>query len=113
MKRNPSNAAKLHEDAKEIYRLNQTKNLVYTRLNSLLDKFEGAKDTAQRLAVINTLDSIITSEVYAWCNILGDITDDTAPCMLAKKEEAEEQLSILMELAYQIDGLRADVLDLE
>lgn len=111
MRRNLKQSHKLHEDSKEIYKLNSLKKQIDVKLNRLLDLFQSAETTAQRLTVINTLDSIVSSEIYHWSNILADLEGEESPCMEIKRSEAEYQLLTMIEIIEQINLLRQDVIN--
>lgn len=76
-------------------------------LKGLTERYDNSEDNAEKLAVLNNMDELVSAEIFYWSNVLNDIPEDCPPCMESKGNEAKRQIEELTPLVGKINELRA------
>lgn len=78
-------------------------------LTGLTAQYDSTEDNAVRLSVLNSMDEIVTAEIFYWSNVLNDLPENCPPCMATKGEEAKQQIAELTPIVEKINQLRAEL----
>ena len=81
-----------------------------TVLEGLTERYNNSTDNNEKLAVINNMDDLVTSEIFYWSNVLNDLPEDCPPCMATKGNEAKNQIAALTPIVDRINKIRIELL---
>lgn len=78
-------------------------------LAGLSARYDHSDDKAERLAVLNSMDELVSAEIFYWSNVLNDIPENCSPCMEVKGNEAKNMIAELTPIIDNINSLRAEL----